>query len=148
MTTIRKPYDDHPRLSKDFPNPSRTLQSMAKECDINVIMSKYWKNGLVTHVNAAKAQFADLPSDLDFKASMDLVLEATNSFQALPGQLRAKFDNDPAKFLAFVDDPSNIDELVTLGLAEKRPVVAPATLDPDPSPTPTPDPEPPVVDKP
>lgn len=38
---------------------------------------------------------------------------------ALPAQVRAKFSNDAAEFLDFVQNPKNADELVAMGLATK-----------------------------
>ena len=39
-------------------------------------------------------------------------------FEELPATIRKKFENDPAKFLDFVNDERNADEMVELGLRE------------------------------
>ena len=40
-------------------------------------------------------------------------------FEALPAELRREFNNDPAQFIEYVNDPENIDSL-----AEKLPALA------------------------
>ena len=41
-----------------------------------------------------------------------------NMFNELPGAARHEFNNDPATFLKFVQDPKNADKLEKLGLAK------------------------------
>ena len=48
---------------------------------------------------------------------MNIVLKADEMFNDLPSRARRHFDNDPAKFLDFVQDPKNHEQLVDLGLA-------------------------------
>ena len=43
-------------------------------------------------------------------------------FDSLPSSLRERFSNDPSRLLAFVDDESNFDEAVKLGLLSPLPV--------------------------
>ena len=40
-------------------------------------------------------------------------------FLDLPAKVRDRFKNDPGQFLEFATDPSNVDELVKMGLATK-----------------------------
>lgn len=104
--------------------PSMTKQEFVRECDINNIIKQYSTTGMLTHVSA-KAQlgaYQDLPDPIDFQESMHLVQYARDSFDTLPSKMRARFDNDPAQFLAFCSDPANLDEMRALGLAEPAPV--------------------------
>ena len=64
---------------------------------------------------------------MDYHEAQNIVINAQNQFNALNASLRKKFDNDPALFLAFAEDPKNAQELVTLGLAKLRP---PSPADP------------------
>ena len=47
---------------------------------------------------------------------MNIVASAQQEFDQLPAPVRKRFGNDPASFLDFVHDDSNIDEMAKLGL--------------------------------
>ena len=51
---------------------------------------------------------------------MDQINRSKAVFEALPSVLRKRFDNDPAKFLDFVQDSNNSKELVEMGLAVSK----------------------------
>lgn len=102
-----------------FTPPDRTKQSFLEECDINNILKQFKATGQLRHVaaQAATGRYADLPDEVDFQASMNIVLEAESAFASLPARLRNRFHNDPAEFLAFMADPRNAKEMIDLGLA-------------------------------
>lgn len=106
--------------------PSMTKQSFVEQCDINNILKQFRTTGMVQHMraNADQGRYEDLPDSVDFQESMALVMDAQNAFASLPSKVRSRFDNDPAKFLEFMSDPRNQDEVYELGLA-KRPVPPP-----------------------
>jgi len=97
---------------------SLTKQSFTKECDINNIMAKYQKTGAVDHVNKHQASYGYATSD-DFQSALETVAKGQTMFDQLPSSIRTKFENDPAKFLDFVQDNNNQAEMVELGLAHK-----------------------------
>lgn len=101
--------------------PSMTKQSHMAECDINNIVAHFQHTGMVKHMsaNAAQGIYTDLPNELDYQQSLNVVLEAERAFESLPSGIRNRFSNDPAAFLEFVSNPANADELVQLGLAVK-----------------------------
>lgn len=123
---IRCAYYPHVRVHPDPGGPSMTKQSFQDECDINVIMKKYEKTGLLDHVNKFGGYYGDLPQDVDYQTALNSVHMAEAAFGSLTADLRAKFHNNPAEFLAFVSDDANIEELNSLGLG------------PEPSPEPDP----------
>lgn len=102
-----------------FTEPSMTKQSFASECDINNIMSKYQKSGLLTHVNKYQGSYADVSNAVDYHDALNIVLAGNEAFESLPSSLRKKFNNDPAEFLSFVDDAENADEMIKLGLRKQ-----------------------------
>lgn len=61
---------------------------------------------------------------VDFRTAMEQVKQADEAFLRLPPVVRKRFDNDPALFLDFVDDPANENELRSLGLLRPK-VVSP-----------------------
>lgn len=124
--------------------PSMTKQEFKKECDINNVIKSYSQTGMVSHISA-KAQmgaYQDLPDSLDFQDSLHIIKQAETAFMSLPAKTRERFNNEPAQFLAFVNDPKNGDELIKLGLRTPPPVVSsPAPPAPNAPSVPTPVPE-------
>lgn len=100
-------------------SPSMTRQSEKDSCDINVIMRKYQKTGVLP-VKDREAFFADVSQMGDYQEAIERVRMADEAFMAMPAKLRKKFENDPAVFLDFCSNPDNRDELVELGLIEKE----------------------------
>lgn len=102
--------------------PSMTRQSEMEACDLHNILKQFTQQGLDQQVleNAKRGQYADLPDEIDYQASLNLVMAAEASFATLPAQVRERFQNNPARFLAFVGDPANAEELIKLGIAEDK----------------------------
>lgn len=98
---------------------SRTKQSFAPECDINKILRKFEKNGALNHVMTSPPQYGNFIGYQDYHKSMNKILEAQDAFAAIPSAIRSTFNNDPALFLEFAQNPDNLDQMVALGLAEK-----------------------------
>lgn len=120
---IRKPYTQK-TVSIDFSKTkSRTKQSHAKECDINQIMAKFQKTGIVTHLANYQGQYGDITS-MDFKEAMDTVVRAQGMFDDLPSSIRNRFANDPTQFMDFIQNPTNDPQIeaeaVELGLKQPK----------------------------
>lgn len=97
---------------------SLARQSEAEGCDINVIMKRYEKTGLLPQVVGGAAFFADVSELGDYRTVVENIRLAEAAFGQLPADLRSRFRNDVAEFLDFVSDPANAGELVKLGLVE------------------------------
>ena len=52
----------------------------------------------------------------DYQSSFELIRSAQAQFDALPSSVRDRFDNDPSKLIAFLNDPDNRAEAEKLGL--------------------------------
>lgn len=107
-------------VPKTFKKPSRAKQAFKNECDVNIILSKYMKTGVLSHVNGSAPRFGDFTNATDYQTSLNRILEANSAFEAMPAKIRARFANDPAQLIAFVSDPANRKEAEDLGLVEKR----------------------------
>ena len=114
-TRTRKWYERtaHPKV---VVGESMTQQHMKDECDINNIMAKYQKTGLITHVAKYEGNYDDFTVMPDFKTAMDTMMAAQDMFLTLPSDVREKFDNDPGTFVEFATDSCNYEEMVELGL--------------------------------
>ena len=141
---IRKPYDPSIKVGKDT-GPSSVVQQNAKaETDINTIMKKYVKRGLVDHLNVQPKAYMDVSTATDFHSAMTLVTEAQQQFEALPADVRKRYGNDPAAFLEALERPEDREFLISEGLLEKPP----APVVPDGPQTDLPENDPPAEDPP
>ena len=125
-------------------DPGLTDQSQAAETDVNFILKRAQQSGVLPGIDVER-QYADVSNAMDYHEAQNIVINAQNQFNALNASLRKKFDNDPALFLAFAEDPKNAQELVTLGLAKLRPP-SPAVPAPEAAAKPEPVPEEPKAD--
>lgn len=117
-----------------------TKQSFARETDINEIMKKYTKTGLLdpSQLATRQAQFADVSEIGDFQQCQEIVQNAQKAFMTLPAELRSRFDNEPAKLLDFCANDENKEEAIKLGIISK-----PSKTTPEPTPDPPPEGDPP-----
>ena len=115
--------------------PGRTKQSMRDQTNINLIMAKYQKTGMVSFVNKQQGEYMNT-DPIDFQEAMDMIVNANNMFAEIPSSVRKRFGNDPKEFFEFLHNPENVDELISLGLATpppEPPAIAPSDP-PDTSP--------------
>lgn len=99
--------------------PSMTQQQFKEECDINNIMKKYSTTGEFTHLTRKGGQYADFSEITDYQTMLDTVRYAEEAFASLPAEVRKKFSNNPGDLIAYLQDPNNREEAITLGLVEK-----------------------------
>ncbi len=104
---------------------SRTKQSFKDETDINLIMARHKASGVIDHLNTHQGDYGNFIGYQDYHTSLNQILEAEDAFLTIPAKTRSIFDNDPGKFLAFVQNPDNLDEMIELGLAPPKPVKPP-----------------------
>jgi len=95
--------------------PYITEQGHKRECDVNYILQKYDKTGLISHVQKFDAMYADC-TGLEFKEALEKMQKVSGDFLQIPSNIRREFDNDPYKFLSFLDDPRNRPRAIELGL--------------------------------
>lgn len=116
---------DSDSLSSDnslsCPEESLTRQEFKQECDINTIIDQFGigENPIEQQKWIENIDIVDATSD--YQTALNQLIEAQDQFMSLPARVRSRFDNDPAKFVDFVSDSSNVDEMVSLGLAIIRP---------------------------
>lgn len=103
-----------------FTGEGRTKQSFKAECDINTIIDRYLKTGVMEFTQKNEPRYGDV-TGLDYQNAMQIVAGAKSLFNELPAHVRDRFDNEPALFLDFVQDPANTDEARELGLLKPLP---------------------------
>lgn len=106
----------------------RTKQSFKAECDINTIIKRFLKTGVLDFVAKNEPRYGDV-TGLEYTQACLTVAAAKSLFAELPAALRNRFENEPAKFLEFVQNDANYDEALKLGLvkAKVEPEVVPGT---------------------
>lgn len=95
-----------------------TEQSHKKECDVNEILKKYDKTGLITHVAKFEGKFGDI-TGIEFKEMNDIISGAKSMFETLPVEIRTYFKNDPENLLEFMEHEENREKAIELGLISK-----------------------------
>lgn len=95
--------------------PTLTQQQFKEQCDINNIIKNYTQTGELP-LSHKVGQFLDVSNIQDYHTSLQTVFEAQKAFDSLPSNIRAKFENDPNALVAFIEDDSNYEEALTLGL--------------------------------
>jgi len=106
---------------------SRTHQSFAKDADINTIMNRYKKTGVLGDPSISSqrvSRFGDFSDIADYPTIVSRIQQAQDDFMTLPSEVRAKFGNLVENALDFIADPKNADEAVKLGLLPKDALVA------------------------
>lgn len=113
---IKSPYDPSNPVQVQFTEPSMVKRAFKDECDINNIMARYQKTGLLEHVQTHQGRYGDFSDLPDYQTALNTVIQAEEAFGSLPSSIRKRFGNDPSEFLAFVQDAENREEMQRLGL--------------------------------
>jgi phage internal scaffolding protein len=100
---------------------SLAQQHYKEECDINTILEKFNVTGLLPQIPLSP-RYGDFSGISDYHTAMNRVIAAQDEFEALPAQIRARFDNDPSKLIEFLENENNRPEAEELGLVEKAAV--------------------------
>lgn len=111
-----------------FASGGRTKQEFKEECDLNVLMRRYEKTGVLPSARMVQPRYVDAFDLPSYQESMQIMADAERAFMALPARVRGEFDNDPEKFVAFAQDEKNVDKLREWGLA-KAPEPAPEPVE-------------------
>ena len=114
------------RVQKDCSEGGRTHTSFKDECDINRIMARHRKTGLVKQ-RTTRPEYGDFSNVGNYQDALNTVLTAEAMFAELGSDVRARFGNNPQEFLSFCEEPGNQAEAVDLGIAKEQEKPAPVT---------------------
>lgn len=134
---IRSPYNYDSAvvtraLATKTGNDGLTKQADAQDADINVLVKRFGITGTLPAVPVPPTyqQFSEV---FDFQSAMNVIRDATEAFNALPSDVRKRFNNDPGAFVDFCSETAddgkslaNLAEMRKMGLA----------LPPEPEPLP------------
>ncbi len=121
---LRTPYNyDRDAVSNESglacEEPSLTQQHFKDETDINNILRQFNITGLLPEAPLSP-RYGDFTGIVDYHSALNAVIAAQDDFDGLPAHLRARFENDPAQLIDFLDNPANFDEAVKLGLVDQK----------------------------
>lgn len=97
---------------------SLAQQHFKEECDINTILEKFNITGILPE-QPLSPRYGDFTGIGDYHTAMNRVFAAHEEFEALPAKIRARFSNDPAQLIEFLENSENRSEAEELGLIEK-----------------------------
>lgn len=112
-------------------DPGFTVQSQRDEADINKIVQRLQKGANSVRINGKEPFYGDVSDISGLQEALIVVQKSNDLFLQYPAELREKFDNDPVKFVEFMENPDNLDEAIKLGLAEPRPADQPPAPAPE-----------------
>lgn len=113
--SIVKPYGQKIRVQIDWPEDAQgAKQEFKDECDINIILKRFEKQGILTHVNNKIPYFGEAPSQT-YTEVMHQMAAAKEYFETLPSSIRNEFGNSVSEFIDFATNPENGDALEALG---------------------------------
>ena len=98
--------------------PSLAQQHHKDECDINNILRQFNITGLLPE-SPLSPRYGDFTGIGYYHTALNRVIAAQDEFDALPAQIRARFDNDPAQLIEFLENSDNRPEAEELGLVER-----------------------------
>lgn len=90
-------------------------QSQKDNTDLSKILEPSRKAELLRHTVKFEGEYDDIPA-IEYQDALAIQAKADQMFEALPRHVKNKFENNPHKFLEFVNNPGNVEEMKTLGL--------------------------------
>ncbi len=103
-------HDNNGRLVQPKYLDGRTKQAFKDETDIVRMLSRAQKAGTLSHLEQYETSYGDF-AEFDFLASQIMLTKGREVFDALPSELRSEFNQSPAAFFEYVNDPKNAEEL-------------------------------------
>lgn len=104
------------KVSIDFTDsPSLTEQTHKDQVKIQNIVKKHGAQAMCQHVEAFGGTYQNLASMPEFHDAQNIISEASSMFETIPARIRLQFNNDPATFLGFIQDPKNVEDIKNLG---------------------------------
>jgi len=107
------------KVEKMFEGASRTKTEFADEANINNIVRRANISGVLPQ-GSRQPLFGDFSEVQTYEEAQGQIAAAEESFLHLPAELRAKFDNNVADLLDYIDNPANEEEAISLGLLPEK----------------------------
>lgn len=113
---VRNRFSERVSVKVECKGVGKVKPEFKQSCDVNHILTRYQRTGQLP-LMVRKPIYGDVSTVPEFQESMHIIIAAQEQFENLPAQVRKRFGHDPEEFLAFMNDPKNLDEMRRLGLA-------------------------------
>jgi len=114
MTTkiqFRTPFTPRVSVSIDFTkSKNHTRSEQAPATDINNIVKRFHKTGVIDWVANNEPQFGDF-TNINFEEIQNKVAQGKQLFESLPAHVRKEFNNNPSEFIEFIQTKDNIEDM-------------------------------------
>jgi hypothetical protein len=105
---IKKIYDKRERSGIKNMGDSLTIQTPSNETDINRIVSRAMRTGILGNGGGSRQpMFGDFSSGDDFEALQMKIVQWNSGFMTLPASVRQALGNNPARLIDVMADPDN-----------------------------------------
>lgn len=121
---LRTPYNYDTLAASDesgiaCEDASLAQQQFKDECDINNILRQFNITGQLPSAPISP-KYGDFTGISDYKTALDRVIAVDEEFMNLPANIRARFNNDAAELISFMDNEENRAEAEKLGLTAPK----------------------------
>lgn len=134
---FKSAYSEKERPVTENNEPTMTKQALAEELDVNNIIRKYNKTGIMQKAHDFEGVYGEFDS-FDLREAIEKVKLANELFLEVPSSIRSEFNNDAGAFVDFATNPVNIEQMREWKLAPPE-----QSEPPQPPPEPPPEPPPP-----
>lgn len=122
IVKLRQPFGyDADSVSEETglfcPEETMTQQNTAEQTDINFIVATFARTGLLPQP-AKMPTYGDFTGVSDYREALEMIQTAQDSFNSLPADARAYFDNNPANLLDYLENGPDPQILANLGIAD------------------------------
>lgn len=113
------------RIRHYFDNcPTMAEQHTAHESNINWLMKRFKPDELASYIAARAAHKKeiighDFSKEPNLQDGKNIIYQSKQNFEALPEEVKNNFKSH-LEFLKFVDNPSNVEKMLKLGIITKK----------------------------
>lgn len=117
---VRSKFSDRVAVIAPEGGESRTQQHFKDEVNINNIIKRYNKTGVISHVQRAQARYGDFTQMADYCENLDMVAKAQQGFEQLPAEVRNHpgIKNSLGNFMEFMKKAENKEQLQKWGFVK------------------------------
>jgi len=113
---VRGKYSKRIAVIAPSADDGMTQQHFKDQVDINNILAKYRRTGVVEHVKKARELYGDFTELGEYARDLDKVAKAQQTFEMMPAEIRNQFKNSIQGFFEFIGDEKNKDQCVKWGI--------------------------------
>lgn len=104
------------RVTTPLGSEVKTKQSFKNQCDINDLVARHRRTGLVDHTTSRKPLYGDFTAATDLFTHINATNAAEDEFRTLPAQVRRLCNEDPVELLNLLATEPGCESLRTAGL--------------------------------